>query len=217
MTDLRNKEVLFLGDSITEGVGASAPDKRYTEVFSALSGAKVYNYGIGGTRIASQKDPSCEAENRYFLTRLPCMRETADYVVVFGGTNDFGHGNAKLGEYTDRTDDTFRGAVRRLIEALYEKYPAARIVFMTPLHRASEDSDINDRGKPVMAKFTDYIESIKRLAAEYSVPVLDLYNNSNIQAKTEKNKNLFLPDGLHPSDGGHRRIAEMLYAFLQTI
>lgn len=217
MNDLKNKKVLFLGDSITEGVGASSAEYNFVNVFEKISGAQSFNYGIGGTRIASQKNPSCPNENRYFYTRLSVMEKEADYVVVFGGTNDFGHGNAELGTYKDFTDDTFCGALRHLIESLYEKYPTARIVILTPLHRESENSEINDRGFSVMAKFKDYINSIRYLAAEYSVPVLDLYNNSNIHTKTEKVKKLFMPDGLHPSDAGHKRIAEMIYSFLQTV
>lgn len=217
MNNLKNRKVLFLGDSITEGVGASSGGHNFVSVFTKISGAQAFNYGIGGTRIARQKNPSCPDENRYFYTRLPAMEKEADYVVVFGGTNDFGHGNAELGTYKDCTDDTFSGALRHLIESLYEKYPTARIVIITPLHRASENSEINDRGFPTMAKFTDYINVIRNLASEYSVPVLDLYNNSNIHTKTEKVKELFMPDGLHPSNAGHKRIAEMIYSFLQTI
>lgn len=217
MNDLKNKKVLFLGDSITEGVGASCQKNNYVNVFAKISGANVFNYGIGGTRIASQKNPSCPNENRYFYTRLAIMEEQADYVVVFGGTNDFGHGNAEFGTYSDTTDDTFCGALRHLIESLCEKYPTARVVIVTPMHRASENSDVNDRGGKPMAKFIDYINAIRHVAAEYSVPVFDLYSNSNIHAKTEAVRKIYMPDGLHPSDAGHKRIAEMLYSFLLTV
>ena len=56
--EIAGKTVAFLGDSITEGVGVSEISKRYTDVFGALTGAVVLNYGISGTRIAKQKNPS---------------------------------------------------------------------------------------------------------------------------------------------------------------
>ena len=56
--ELKGKKIIFLGDSITEGVGASATDKRYTDLVAQKTGATVYNHGIGGTRIAKQKTPS---------------------------------------------------------------------------------------------------------------------------------------------------------------
>ena len=54
--NLKNKTVLFLGDSITEGVGVSSADYNSVSVFQGLCGANVVNYGIGGTRIAKQKN-----------------------------------------------------------------------------------------------------------------------------------------------------------------
>ena len=53
--ELKGKSIFFLGDSITEGVGASEYDKSYVPVFAELSGANVKNYGISGSRIARQR------------------------------------------------------------------------------------------------------------------------------------------------------------------
>ena len=47
---LQGATVNFLGDSITEGVGASCTENRYTDVFAREFGLKkVNNYGISGT------------------------------------------------------------------------------------------------------------------------------------------------------------------------
>ena len=46
----------------------------------------------------------------------------ADGVVVFGGTDDFGHGDAPIGTPSDRTYDTFYGACHVLFSKLIEKY-----------------------------------------------------------------------------------------------
>ena len=49
--NLTGKTVCFLGDSITEGAGASAKDKCYVSLFKAAHPeATVHNFGIGGTR-----------------------------------------------------------------------------------------------------------------------------------------------------------------------
>ena len=74
--NLKNKKVLFLGDSITEGVGVTSYEKSYVSVFADLSGAKVKNFGLSGTRIARQVniigDNLCD---RDFLMRL-CYNRT---------------------------------------------------------------------------------------------------------------------------------------------
>lgn len=46
--ELQGKKAIFLGDSITEGVGASCPKNRYVSVFAKMSGIEVKNYGISG-------------------------------------------------------------------------------------------------------------------------------------------------------------------------
>ena len=112
--ELKGKKIAFLGDSITEGVGASKPENRFTDVFGRLSGATVYNHGIGGTRIAPQRDNRGEKWDEDFILRADEIERDADAVVIFGGTNDFGHGDAPMGELGDKTNRAqSAGAVRR--------------------------------------------------------------------------------------------------------
>lgn len=61
--NLNNKKVLFLGDSITEGCGASDLENCYVSLFKkAYPNAKIFNYGIGGTRIAQKLNGPSEIE-----------------------------------------------------------------------------------------------------------------------------------------------------------
>ena len=53
--ELEHTVINFLGDSITEGAGASDEAHRYTDVFARMYGAKANNYGVGGSRIARQR------------------------------------------------------------------------------------------------------------------------------------------------------------------
>ena len=45
--DLKNKTILFLGDSITEGHGTTSEEKRFTNIVSKTFGANFINDGIG--------------------------------------------------------------------------------------------------------------------------------------------------------------------------
>lgn len=214
--ELQGKKVVFLGDSITQGVGASKQENRYTDVFGRLSGAKVYNYGVSGTRVAPQRDNRGERSDLDFILRADETEKDADAVVIFGGTNDFGHGDAPFGEIGDTTPETFCGALRVLFEKMIERNPSARFVIMTPLHRMSEDKIINERGLP-RRKLKEYAAAIRAVAEYYSLPVLDLWASSGIQPHVGVIRETLLPDGLHPSDAGHARIAEMLYNFMKTL
>ena len=81
--ELQGKKVVFLGDSITEGVGASDVQHHYTHVFEAIADCEVFVDGIGGTRIAKQKNPTVD-NLRFdldFVSRVPALPADADTIV----------------------------------------------------------------------------------------------------------------------------------------
>lgn len=215
--ELKGKNVFFLGDSITHGDGVSSTDKSYVSVFAKISGAKVKNYGVSGTRIARQTVKSGDLSDRDFVMRVDEMDSDADIIVVFGGTNDFGHGDARIGEFDSRDEYTFYGAMHCLCIKLLNKYPDAEIVFMTPLHREDEEAEKKENGIPVEIPLSGYVSIIKEVSGYYGLRVLDLFNMSGIQPKIEVIKKKYVPDGVHPSDEGARRIAERLYGFLSLM
>ena len=217
--DLRNKKINFLGDSITEGHGCADAENMFTARIARAYGAVCRNYGIGGTRIARQQHPSENPRHDLdFLGRSGQMDPDADIVAVFGGTNDFGHGDAPLGHMEDRTPDTFFGALHLLYAGLIARYPAARIVVLTPLHRLCEDSPYGNGKKAVPSGLLiDYVRAIRQTAEYYALPLLDLYAASGLQPNVPVIRELYIPDGLHPNDAGHRVLAERIAAFLSAL
>lgn len=221
---LEGLTINFLGDSITEGVGASAPENKYVEVFGRITGAKVQNYGISATRFALQTGTPIRPKDDYvdvnsFCERFSSMDDNADAVVVFGGTNDFGHGDAPMGTFADRTPDTFYGACHTLFRGLVQKYLGKTIVIMTPLHRCGElkANPTGNKSVSVGTTLLDYVIAIRQVAEYYSLPVLDLYAVSGMQPDIPQIKETFMADGLHPTDAGHQVIARKLKAFFETL
>ena len=212
---IKGLKINVLGDSITEGVGVSDREtKRYTAVFEEKSGAIVRTYGIGGTRIARQHKPSANPRHDLtFLDRVETMDADADIIVVFGGTNDFGHGDAAFGCFEDRDEYTFCGALHSLILRIMNRYPDAEIVFMTPLHRRTESVPKAGSGK-ILA---DYVRAMKEITEFYGIPTLDLYATSGIQPAVVGAPDTMTTDGLHPNDKGAERIADRLLGFLLSL
>lgn len=65
----------FLGDSITEGAGASSKDSVYHAVLSKEVGlAKARNYGISATRFAMQKGTPLRPKDDYVDVNSFCKR-----------------------------------------------------------------------------------------------------------------------------------------------
>ena len=92
MNKWQNKKFVFLGDSITFGVGTT---KRYFDYLKDGLGIIPYGFGIDGAQYATVYN---EAEK--------ATREVpdADCVVVFAGTNDF-NGGVPIGEFFTETLD----------------------------------------------------------------------------------------------------------------
>ncbi len=220
---LEGLKINFLGDSITEGVGAS--DKTRTVYHAVLKNeaglAEARNYGISATRFALQKGSDVRPKDGYvdvnsFCERFEKMDDDADAVVVFGGTNDFGHGDADLGTFDDRTADTFYGACHVLFSGLVKKYLGKPIVIMTPLHRCGERNiPLKPKGQYGILK--EYVDIIREVAEYYSLPVLDLYAESGLQPEIPQIKEKYVPDGLHPNDNGNAVIAHKLKRFLEAL
>lgn len=216
--ELKGKTLLFLGDSITAGSGVSGKEETYWYRLGQKTGASRIGYGVGGTRIAEQQQPDSFEALGNFCTRAQQMQKTADAIIVFGGTNDYGHGDAPLGTPQDRTPKTFYGALHTLILYLLNAYPTAQIVFLTPLHRVGEtDRLYNERGMRLSGNLQTYVDIILAVCGEYGLPVLDLFRTSGLQPNVPIIKENFVPDGLHPNAAGHRRLAERLESFLKAL
>ena len=93
-----------------------------------------------------------------------------------------------------------------------ELYPEAKIVIMTPLHRVNEDIP-NRHGR----KLCEYVEVIRKVAEKYSLPVIDLWKISGIQPEIEAIKQKYCPDGLHPNDEGHKKLAAIIESALLAL
>ena len=204
----------FLGDSITAGAAASSMDKCYVERVGQLLNCSVINHGIGGTRIAHQKEASSEAiYDQDFCQRLKDLDKNADYVFVFGGTNDYGHGLAPIGTPEDCSPDTFYGAVNYLATNLLKMYRRNQITFILPLYRLNEDNPYGEGSKktPSLA-LEGYRQIIREVLDKYQIKYLDFRQEIG---KAENNPLLF--DGLHPNDLGHEVLANLIAGYIKSL
>ena len=207
---LEGLKINFLGDSITYGHGLENSEDVYWRLLEKeCQLAEARGYGICGTRIAMQNYPENPEHDQDFISRVDKMGRDADVVVVLGGTNDFGHGDAPLGHMGDRTPYTFYGAVSTIIRRLMVCFPDAQIVLCTPLHRLVEEKS----GRTLKS----YVTAIREVAEYYGIPVCDLYANVDIQPQFAWSGERYMPDGLHPNAAGHQKIYKRLRAFLETL
>ena len=211
----KDKIINFLGDSITYGYnGNYANDsiarvsKPYPDIVKELLNCNlVNNYGSNGSTIAGD---GINSGTNPMNIRFNNMDETADYVVVFGGTNDHGQ-NITLGKIEDITNITFYGSLDILIKGLIEKYPTKRIAFITPLRKINIGA--NENGNTL----EDFVNAIKEKCKQYAIPVLDFYNESGCIPQIESFKINNLPDGLHPNQAYYYTLAKKIANFIETL
>jgi lysophospholipase L1-like esterase len=220
--ELKGKRINFLGDSITEGHGTSdwgtKPYHQLLRVRCELAEAR--NYGLGGTKIARLPVITEHQFDQDFNLRAEKMNHDADAVVVFGGTNDFGHGTIPLGDMDSRDIHTFYGGLHTLCTFLINTYKDKPIIFMTPLHRLNEVLDHNNRlkeGNKNARPLIDFVRAEREVCEFYGIPVLDLFEKLPIDPNNESDREKYTVDGLHFNDEGQGILAKTLGDFLETL
>lgn len=223
--NIQGFKINFLGDSITEGAGVTdIANCRYDNRLAAMCElSKVNNYGIGGTRLAHQIHASEKPRHDLcFCGRVYNMDPTADLVVVYGGVNDYLHGDAPFGQIGDTTPATFCGGVYFLMQYLREAYAGKPVVFMTPARCLY--GEIDDRFPSVHeSKAADckplraYVDAILQTAKLFDIPTLDLYENLGLDPHDPEVFNAYTIDGLHFNDAGHAILAQRLKDFIESL
>ena len=176
------------------------------------------NYGVGGTSIAKKWSATSDA----FCIRYVDMQNNCDMVTVWGGVNDFSL-NIPMGTKGSTNTMTFYGALKVLIEGLINKYPGKKIGFVLTSPVNYTDTTLNycfDETNTEGLKLSDYNNAIIDMCHDYSLPILDLYNNSgmnqlNMQIMTS-NIEKTAPDGLHPSMLAMNFFKYQIFDFLKT-
>ena len=191
------KTVNFLGDSVTSGA-------TYVNALNDIIGfGTVNNYGQIGTTIGGTSSSS-------FVNRYTSMANDADLVIVFGGINDFWHGDDTLGSIDDDTNETLYGSLNLLCNGLIDKYPTKSICFMTPLRTSIAAGGL-------IENMDDVTAAIIRVCKKFAIPVFDLYNVYGFTPSVKSVVETFYTDTVHPTEAGGKWIAERLAKFLETI
>lgn len=209
--DFSHISIACLGDSITEGANLEGMENYQQYAYPSklkeiLNAECVTNLGIGGSSIGRYWDKA-------FVDRYKEIPQDTDLIIVMGGTNDgFCLNQEDFGTMEERAENTFIGDLDELMRGLKENYPEATIVFSTPLPNVLHD---------VLRKERDYllpqvaiVNAIKKLAQEYEIPVIDLYNSNILDTHDAAVIYNYMPDGVHCNPAGYSLLAEHFAAEL---
>ena len=221
------KTIAFLGDSITAGVGTTTIFHMY---LASRYGWKCKNYGYGGSgyartytgtggKMATGQEGmgvTITSSNKItpndFLTRIATVDTTVDALVIFGGLNDWNHGD-------EVSFSQFTTAVNNVLSYAQTHFGRIPIVVMLPIHRTDDSTPNTTTGKTL----ADYCEALKEICQVYGVPCVDTFGASGLNPENANNDTLFytrddtsVSDGTHPNHYAHKAIANLLAPVLSN-
>jgi lysophospholipase L1-like esterase len=175
---------VFLGDSYTEGLGASVPERRWSTLVAGELGWEEANRGVSGTGYHTSAG---DAEYQGRVGQV--LEDEPQVVVVSGGQNDFG-------TYAGDPAGTVQ-AIAGLYEALREELPQAQIVAVGPSTPGSVD-------QTVLA----IDAAVRDAAAAADATYVSLLEPDVLTP------DMVLADQTHVDDRGHRAIADRVISAL---
>lgn len=205
-------KVACVGDSITQGVGATDQAKTsYPPILQTLLGPdyEVRNFGSGGATLLDVES------NRSYMKRsvfAESVKFEPDIVLIMLGTNDSNTNNAP----TYAALDTFSNAYDTLISKYTEgRKPAPKVFIGVIAWEATKDAEkfglqynggwyffqsiIQNRMAPM----------IRSYAWERGYSIVD------VNALTLGHSEWYSTDSVHPGDAGYAQIAKLFYARIQ--
>lgn len=213
--NLIGKNWVTMGDSLTDDITLLPEDEteNYTSIVARKLGLNLTNMGHSGTGYWRTSTTTQKA----FYQIAPAIPTYADIVTIFGSFNDFGvdgtvHGQYIMGVDTDTTADTVAGCINLTLDAVFARVPNAVVGIIIPTPWNNMTTVYNTTYEP-------YADLLVKIAYTRSLPVLDLYHESNLRPWDAT----FLPtyylnsDATHPNHAGHLRISGMIANFLEKI
>lgn len=214
--DFSTKTVVFIGDSITEGVTATTDQNGnkvsyVTYANSYLKFANVLNHGKGGRMFANYGGE--ELSLNYDFSNV--INNSADVIVVFAGVNDYlAGGEKRYGDiYNKESDAGYCGAVRAFMKQL-KLYFSDKEIFFVTTYNVSKNSYATYTDTTTTPDLNDFMQVQRNLAKEYGFHVIDIYNTGLMDGTVQENSDTYLADGLHPGDTGNIILGEHIAAEL---
>lgn len=156
-------------------------------------------------------------DSRTPLSERIKLMSDGDLIIYAGGTNDFQYNWTEIGTMTDRTNNTFYGALHNTCLALLNKYKGKQIIFCTPIKRCQSPytsiESKNDHGLTLK----DYGNIIKEVCDYYSIPIIDLYSISGLNPHIQSQSSYFDNYKTHPLQEGHNILGGIIASAIQGI
>ena len=229
---LSGRKVVVFGDSL---IGMTRDQTSVPAYAAAYTGAKVYNVGFGGCRMAkhptngyaafsmwaladavstgnySTQEAQAPSGADYFSSQLDVLKSidftTVNAIVIHYGTNDFAASVPIDDSANLLSTDTVCGALRYSIKKLLAAFPKIKIFVSLPLYRTWSGVGAETYKNTLEKTLPEYDSAMKTVAEEHNLPTIDGYKRLGINAI---NSGAYLSDGTHLNDFGRKQFGELI-------
>ena len=216
---LYQKSVLFVGDSLCEGL-IEWNDATYKSQVGYAGRIMVKNEMTGINKSKSGASMSdCRGANTVLAQLQAMSGNEYDYVILEGGVND-AWDNCALGTITEGFEGpfdmtTFAGGLEQTFAYAKRVYDGAIFGYTTNFTMPMGNTD-GSRGK--IDDMADYIALSIEICKKWNIPYLDLYNDEDLNKnvlKTDTKDCLY--DYIHMNSNGFNTIAPIIEAWMETL
>lgn len=229
---LSGRKVVIFGDSL---IGMTRDQTSVTAYAAEYTGAKVYNVGFGGCRMAKHpsngyaafsmwaladavatgnyatQESQAPSGSDYFASQLDVLKSidftSVDAIVIHYGTNDFA-ANVPLDDSANLlSTDTVCGALRYSIKKLLTAFPKIKIFISLPLYRMWNGVGAETYKNSLEKTLPEYDSGLKTVAEEHNLPTIDGYKRLGMNTI---NAGAYLSDGTHLNDFGRKQFGELI-------
>lgn len=233
---LAGRKIVVFGDSL---IGMTRDQTSVPAYAAAYTGAKVYNVGFGGCRMAKHpsngyaafsmwalsdavatgnyatQEAQAPSGSDYFASQLDVLKSidfaTVDAIVIHYGTNDFA-ASVQLDDSANLlSTDTVCGALRYSIKKLLTAFPKIKIFVSLPLYRTWNGVGAETYKNSLEKTLPEYDSAMKVVAEEHNLPTIDGYKRLGINSI---NSTAYLSDGTHLNDYGRKQFGELIGGYL---
>ena len=216
---LYQKSVLFVGDSLCEGL-IEWNDETYKSQIGYAGRIMVKNEMTGVNKSKSGASMSdCRGANTVLAQLQAMSGNEYDYVILEGGVND-AWDNCALGTITEGFEGpfdmtTFAGGLEQTFAYAKRVYDGAIFGYTTNFTMPKGNSD-GSRGK--IDDMGDYIALSIEICKKWNIPYLDLYNDEDLNKNVLKTDTLdCLYDYIHLNSNGFNNLAPIIEAWMETL
>ena len=202
----KKKKIVFFGDSITEqGMKRGGFIAQIDSIIK--SDVNNSNYDLVGAGISGNK-----VYDLYLRLEEDVLSQSPDITVIYIGVNDVWHKRTSgTGTDADKFEKFYRAIIRKLIAT------NSKMVLCTPAVIGERKDCTNEQD----GELNKYSDIIRKLATEYSLPIVDLrklfmayYQEYNLE---NKEKEILTTDRVHLNAMGNEFVAAQMWKILKDM